>query len=82
MLTKLKNILSEIHLVLTPDREYGKVFERIPIVGFRRAESLKDILVRERKKDILVPTMLCIFFHAKHVLSTGSSGSFRTCHNK
>ena len=50
MLTKLKNILSEIHLVLTPDREYGKVFERIPIVGFRRAESLKDILVREKER--------------------------------
>ena len=35
--SKLKNVLSEIHLLLTPDREYTKVFERIPIVGFRRA---------------------------------------------
>ena len=45
VLSKLKNGLSEIHLLLTPDREHGKVFERIPIVGFRRAKSLKDILV-------------------------------------
>ena len=45
VLSKLKNVLAEIHLLLTPDREHGKVFERIPIVGFRRAKSLKDILV-------------------------------------
>ena len=48
MLSKLKNVLSEIHLLLTPDREHGKVFERIPINGFRRAKSLKDILVRAK----------------------------------
>ena len=46
LLLKLKNVLSEIHLLLTPDREHGKVFERIPIVGFRRAKRLKGILVR------------------------------------
>ena len=45
VLSKLKNVLSGIHLLLTPDREHGKVFEKIPIVGFRRAKSLKDILV-------------------------------------
>ena len=44
--SKLKNVLSEIHLLLTPDREHGKVFEKVPIIGFRRAKSLKDILVR------------------------------------
>ena len=38
LLLKLKNVLSEIHLLLTPDREHGKVFERIPVVGFRRAK--------------------------------------------
>ena len=46
MLSKLKNVLSKIHLLLTLDRELGKVFERIPIVGLRRA--LKDILVRAK----------------------------------
>ena len=50
-------MLSEIHLLLTPDREHGKVFENVPIIGFRRAKSLKDILVRakvaplEKKKE-------------------------------
>ena len=46
--SKLQNVLSEIHLLLTPDREHGKVFEKVPIVGFRRAKSLNDILVRAK----------------------------------
>ena len=46
--SRLKNILSKIHLLLTPDRKHGKVFEKIPIIGFRRATSLKDILVRAK----------------------------------
>ena len=46
VLSKLKNALSEIHLLLTPEKEHGKVFERISIVGFRRPKSMKDILVR------------------------------------
>ena len=46
VLSKLKNLLSEIHLLLRHGREHGKVFKKIPIVGFRRAKSLKDILVR------------------------------------
>ena len=45
MLLKLKNVLSEVHLLLTPDKEHGKVFERVPMIGFKRAKSLKDILV-------------------------------------
>ena len=52
VLSKLKNVLSEIHLLLTPDREHGKVFEKTPIVGFRRAKSLKDILVRAKVAPI------------------------------
>ena len=43
---KLKNVLSEILLLLTPDSEHGKVFERIPIVGSRKAKRLKGNLVR------------------------------------
>ena len=45
MLSKLKNILCEVRLPLAPYREHGKVFERVPKVGFRRANGLKDILV-------------------------------------
>ena len=37
--SKLKNVLSEIHLLSTPDREHRKVFEKVPIIGFRRAKS-------------------------------------------
>ena len=48
VLSKLKNLLSETHLLLTPDREHGIIFERILIIGFRRARSLKDILVRAK----------------------------------
>ena len=52
LLSKLKNVLSEIHLLLTPDREHGKVFENIPIVGPRKAKSLKDILVKAKVAPI------------------------------
>ena len=48
MFPKLKKVLSEIHLLLTRDSVHGKVFESVPIVGFRRAKRLKDILVRAK----------------------------------
>ena len=48
MFSKLKNVLSEIHLLLTPGREHGKVFENVPIIGFRTAKRLKYILVRAK----------------------------------
>ena len=44
--SNLKNILSKIYLPLTPDREYSKVFENVPVIGFKKGKSLKDILVR------------------------------------
>ena len=75
MLSKLKNVLSEIHLLLTPEREHGKVFERIPIVGFRRAKSLKYILVRGKvaplEKKIGTRCEIC-----KHVVTTERFRSF------
>ena len=48
MFFKLQNILSKIHLLLTPDREHSKDFENIPIIGFKKGKSLKDILVRSK----------------------------------
>ena len=42
--SKLKNILSKIHLLLTPDREHSKVFENVLRTGFKKGKSLKDIL--------------------------------------
>ena len=34
--SKLKNILFKIHLLLTPDREHRKVFENVPLIGFKK----------------------------------------------
>ena len=46
--SKLKHILSNINLLLTPDAQHRKVFPKVPIVGFKRGKSLKDLLVRQK----------------------------------
>ena len=51
-LAQLKVIMTKIHLLLTPDKEHNKVFRDVPIIGFRRAKSLKDILVRAKVPQI------------------------------
>ena len=51
-LAQLKVIMTRIHLLLTPDNEHNKVFRDVPIIGFRRAKSLKDILVRAKVPQI------------------------------
>ena len=82
--SKLKNVLSEIHLLLTQDREHGKVFEKVPIIGFRRAKSLKDILVRgtvaplEKKKGCCRSCWGTRYEICKHVVITETFRSFRT----
>ena len=43
--SKLKDTMSFLHLLLTPDQEHQKVFHKVPIIGFRRAKSLKYILI-------------------------------------
>ena len=45
-------MLSEAHLLLTPDNEHRKVFGSVPVIGFKRAKSLKDILVRAKLPPI------------------------------
>ena len=45
---KLKHILSNINLLLTPDVQHLKVFPEVPMVGFKRRKSLKDLLVRTK----------------------------------
>ena len=52
ILVQLKVIMTRIHLLLTPDNEHNKVFRDVPIIGFRRAKSLKDILVRANVAQI------------------------------
>ena len=51
-LAQLKVIMTRIHLLLTPDNEHNKMFKDIPIIGFCRAKSLKDILVRAKVAQI------------------------------
>ena len=46
--SKLKHILSNINLLLTPDAQHRKVFPEVPIVGFKWRKSLKDLLVRSK----------------------------------
>ena len=46
--SKFKNILSKIDLLLTPEMEHSKVFENVPVIGFKKGKSLKDILVMSK----------------------------------
>ena len=38
--------MTRIHILLTPDNKHNEVFRDVPVIGFRRAKSLKNILVR------------------------------------
>ena len=44
----MKKVLQEFHLLLTPNEEHRNVFSEVPIVGYKRSKSLKDILVRAK----------------------------------
>ena len=57
--SKLKNILSKIHLLLTPDRENRKVFENAPTIRFKKGKSLKDILVRAKVPPLKTEEGFC-----------------------
>ena len=39
----VRNILQELHILLTPDLEHKKVFQDIPVVGFRNGKSLRSL---------------------------------------
>ena len=41
-----------LHPLLTPDQEHQKVFHKVSIIGFRRAISLKDILVKAKVSPV------------------------------
>ena len=51
-LARLKVIMTRIHLLLTPDNEHTKVLRNVPIIGFCRAKSLNNILVRVKVSQI------------------------------
>ena len=48
----LRNILQELHILLTPDKEHKKVLQDIPAIGFRNGKSLKDHLVRVKLPNV------------------------------
>ena len=82
--SNLKNILSGIHLLLTPDREHRTVFEKIPIIGFRKTKSLKDVLVSTKVAPLERTTGYCRSCGGtrceicKHVVTTETFRSFST----
>lgn len=65
-------------------REHGKVFQRIPIVEFRRAKSLRDILVRakegplEKKTESCRSSTVTVSEICKNVLTIETFRSFST----
>ena len=73
-LARLKNIVTRIHLLLTPNNERKKVFRDVPIIGFRRAKSLKDILVDifgaalVKDLDMKFANILCLLGILHHLL--------------
>ena len=46
--SRMNKVLQEFHLLLTPNEEHCNVFLEVPIVGYKRSKSLKDILVRAK----------------------------------
>ena len=73
-----------MHLLLTPDREHGKVFKKVSIIVFRIAKILKDILVRakvvpiERKKGCCRSCGRTRYETWKHHVTTKIFRSFST----
>ena len=43
---KVRAIMEEFHVLLTPNKEHEKVFPNVPVIGFRIGKSLKDLLVK------------------------------------
>ena len=47
-----RNILHELHILLTPEKVHKKVFQNIPVVGCQKGKSLKDHLVRAKLPNV------------------------------
>ena len=79
--SKLKNILSKIHLLLTLDRKHSKVFENVPIIGFKKGKSLKNILLRAKVPPLQTEECFCGPYNKpryeihKHITKTHQFGS-------
>ena len=82
--SNLKDTMSFLHLLLTPDQEHQKVFHKVPIIGFRRVKSLKDILVRakvplvQKNEGFCGPCKKSRCEICEHIVSTDSFKSTTT----
>ena len=76
--------MSFLHLLLTLDQEHQQVFHKVPIIGFQRAKSLKDILVKSESSPVLKKEGFCGPCKkprceiCEHILSTDSFKSTTT----
>ena len=76
--------MSLLHLLLTPALEHQKVFHKVPIIGFRRAKSLKDILVSakvppvQKNEEFSGPSKQSRFKICEHIVGTDSFKSTTT----
>ena len=50
--SRVKEVLTNIHVLLTHNEEHRNLFTQIPLVGFKRGKSLKDLLVRAKLPKI------------------------------
>ena len=71
--------MSFLHFLHTLDQEHQKLFHKVPIVGFRRAKSLKDILVRPNVLPVKKNENVLYLFKCKTCSKqyTGSTEDFR-----
>ena len=82
--SNLKDTRSFLNLLLTPDQEHQKVFHKVPIIGFRKAKNLKDILVRakvppvQKSEGFCGPCKKSRCEICEHILSTDSFKSTMT----
>ena len=76
--------MSFLHLLLTPGREYQKVFHKVPLIGLRRVKSLKDILVSakvlpvQKNEGFCGPCKKSRCEICEHIVSTDSLKSTAT----
>ena len=42
----VRDIMEELHILLTPNKEHKKLFPNVPVIGFWNGKSRKDFLVR------------------------------------
>ena len=48
----VRNILQELHILLTPDQGHKTVFQDVSVVGFCNGKSLKNHLVRAKLPNV------------------------------